>query len=229
MKKALVLSLGMALSVSAFANNTLQTTDQKASYALGLDLAENFSRQGVAIDVKAFSLGLEDALSGNPLKLTEQEMAQALTEVKKQIMAKQQAQRQSQAQANLEEGKAYMAKNAKQPDVKTLDSGIQYKVIKTGTGSSPTADDTIFAHYEGRLIDGTVFDSSYKRGTPLKFQMTGVIPGWGEVLKHMKPGDKWEAVIPSDLAYGQRGAGNKIGPNKTLIFTIELIQFSKSE
>ncbi|MDX1352468.1 MAG: FKBP-type peptidyl-prolyl cis-trans isomerase, partial [Thiomicrorhabdus sp.] len=103
------------------------------------------------------------------------------------------------------------------------------KIIKEGKGKSPTDDDTIFAHYQGSFIDGTVFDSSYKRGTPLKFQMSNVIKGWGEVLKLMKPGDKWEVVIPSELAYGEKGAGETIGPNKTLLFTIELIQFTPAQ
>ncbi len=228
MKKALILSMGLALSINAIADPNLQSTEQKASYALGLDLAKDFKKQGLEIDPKAFSMGMQDSLTGS-VRLSDDEMKKALTEVQKQIIAKQQQARLALAKTNEEEGKKYLAANAKKSGVKTLKSGIQYKVITAGKGNSPSEDDTIFAHYEGKLIDGTVFDSSYKRGTPLKFEMGGVIPGWGEVLKLMKPGDKWEVSIPSKLAYGERGAGNRIGPNKTLIFTIELIQFSKAE
>jgi len=229
MKKILFLSLGLFASQNAIAANPLATIEQKASYTLGSDLAKNFTEQGLEIDVKAFSLGLEDALNKRESRLTEEEMMQAITEVKKSMMKKQLADRQSASAANIKEGKDYLAKNAKKPGVKTLPNGIQYKVIKSGKGNSPSEDNTIFAHYQGSFIDGTVFDSSYERGTPLKFQMSNVIKGWGEVLKHMKPGDKWETVIPSDLAYGEKGAGQTIGANKTLLFTIELIQFDKAE
>lgn len=229
MKKILFLSLGLFASQNAIAADPLATTEQKASYTLGSDLAKNFTKQGLNIDIKAFTLGLEDALNNKKPRISEKEMMQAITEVKKSMMQKQMAKRQAEGKANLEEGKAYMAKNAKNPDVKTLDNGIQYKVIKSGKGKSPKDGDTIFAHYQGSFIDGTVFDSSYKRGTPLKFQMGNVIKGWGEVLKHMKPGDKWETVIPSNLAYGEKGAGERIGANKTLLFTIELIQFDATK
>lgn len=229
MKKILFLSLGLFASQNAIAADPLATTEQKASYTLGSDLAKNFTKQGLNIDIKAFTLGLEDALNNKKPRISEKEMMQAITEVKKSMMQKQMAKRQAEGKANLEEGKAYMAKNAKNPDVKTLDNGIQYKVIKSGKGNSPKDGDTIFAHYQGSFIDGTVFDSSYKRGTPLKFQMGNVIKGWGEVLKHMKPGDKWETVIPSNLAYGEKGAGERIGANKTLLFTIELIQFDATK
>jgi FKBP-type peptidyl-prolyl cis-trans isomerase FklB len=229
MKKILFLSLGLIASQNAIAADPLATTEQKASYTLGSDLAKNFEQQGLKIDIKAFTLGLDDAINNRKSRLTEDEMMKAITEVKKGMMQKQLADRKKQDEANIKEGKDYLAANAKKDGVKTLDNGIQYKVIKSGKGNSPTEDDTIFAHYQGSFINGEVFDSSYKRGTPLKFQMGNVIKGWGEVLKHMKPGDKWEVVIPSDLAYGKKGAGERIGPNKTLLFTIELIQFDKAE
>ncbi|BCN93023.1 peptidyl-prolyl cis-trans isomerase Mip [Thiomicrorhabdus immobilis] len=229
MKKILFLSLGLLTTQNVIAADPLTTTEQKASYTLGSDLAKNFAQQGLKIDIQAFTLGFEDAMNNRKSRLSEEEMMKAITEVKKEMMQKQIAHRKAQGEANLKEGEAYMADNAKKAGVKTLDSGIQYKVIKSGKGNSPTENDTIFAHYEGSFIDGKVFDSSYKRGTPLKFQMGNVIKGWGEVLKHMKPGDKWEVVIPSNLAYGEKGAGETIGPNKTLLFTIELIQFDKAE
>jgi len=233
MKKALILSMGLLGSLSAssnaIANEALQTVEQKASYTLASDLAKNFKEQGLEIDIKAFTLGLEDAMNNRPPKLSDEEMMTAITEVKKKMMQKQLADRKADGEANLKEGKAFLATNGKKPGVTTLDNGIQYEVIKSGKGESPTEDDIIFAHYEGKLIDGTVFDSSYERGTPLKFQMGNVIKGWGETLKIMKPGDKWKVAIPSELAYGEKGAGERIGPNKTLIFTIELIQFDKGE
>ncbi len=230
MKKALIIAMSLALSSTAFAaDKALKTIEQKASYTLASDLAKNFKEQGLKIDINAFTMGLEDALKGRPSKLSDEEMMQAITEVKKQMIETQKVQREKQAQANIAEGKAYMAENAKKAGVKTLNNGIQYQVIKSGKGDSPTEDDVIFAHYEGKFIDGKVFDSSYDRGTPLKFNMTNVIKGWGEVLKIMKPGDKWEVTIPENLAYGEKGAGDRIGPNKTLIFTIELIQFDKAE
>lgn len=124
-------------------------------------------------------------------------------------------------------GQQYLAENAKKPGVKTTKSGIQYEVIKSGKGASPKATDTVHCHYEGTLIDGTIFDSSYKRGEPIDFALNQVIPGWTEILQLMKEGDKWKVTIPSNLAYGQRGAGRDIPPNSTLIFTIELISVVK--
>ena len=233
MKKALILSMGLlgslGASPNAIANEALKTVEQKASYTLASDLAKNFKEQGLEIDIKAFTLGLEDAMNNRPPKLSDEEMMNAITEVKKKMMQKQLADRKAAGEANLKEGKTFLAANAKKPGVTSLDNGIQYEVIKSGKGESPTEDDIIFAHYEGKLIDGTVFDSSYERGTPLKFQMGNVIKGWGEILKIMKPGDKWKVAIPSELAYGEKGAGERIGPNKTLIFTVELIQFDKGE
>ena len=229
MKKILFLSLGLFASQNAIAADPLATTEQKASYTLGSDLAKNFTQQGLNIDIKAFTLGLEDAINKRESRLSEEDMMNAITEVKKSMMQKQLAERKIQGEANAKEGKMFLAENAKKSGVKTLDNGIQYKVIKAGKGNSPSDEDTIFAHYQGSFIDGTVFDSSYQRGTPLKFQMNNVIKGWGEILKNMKPGDKWETVIPAELAYGEKGAGESIGPNKTLLFTIELIQFNKGE
>lgn len=229
MKKVLFLSLGLLASQNAFSANPLATNDQKASYTLASDLAKNFTRQGLNIDVKAFTLGLEDALNNKKPRLTPKEMMDAVAAVKKDMIQKQLKIQKAASAANIKEGKTFMAKHAKEAGVKTLKNGIQYKVITKGKGKSPTKDDIIFAQYQGSFINGKVFDSSYKRGAPLKFKMSNVIPGWGEVLKLMKQGSKWEVVIPSELAYGKKGAGQAIGPNKTLLFTIELIQFSKDD
>ena len=226
MKKILLISLGLALAPSAFADTTnLNTVEQKASYTLGADIAKNFRDQGLEIDVNAFSLGLEDALENRTLKLSEEEMMSAINTVKERMQKQQLEKQQSIARTNLDKGKAFLTENAKKEGVITLDSGVQYKVLTKGKGDSPTPEDTISAHYRGTLLDGTEFDSSFKRGTPLTLQMGSVIKGWGEVLKLMKPGSKWEVYIPSDMAYGERGAGDAIGPNQALIFTIELINF----
>lgn len=229
MKKLLIIALGLAFAPSAFAaNNDLSTSEQKASYTLGADLAKNFTDQGLKIDIKAFTLGLEDAIKHRPLRLTEEEMMSAISDVKKEMLEKQQAERKIIGDANLKEGQAFLADNAKKEGVISLPSGVQYKVITKGSGAHPTEDDTLIAHYSGTLIDGTEFDSSYKRGTPLKFQMGNVIKGWGEVMKLMNPGSKWEVYIPADMAYGAKGAGKVIGPYQTLIFTVELITFDSA-
>ena len=226
MKKLLIIALGLAFAPSAFAaNNNLNTSEQKASYTLGADLAKNFTEQGLKIDIQAFTLGLEDAIQKRPLKLTEEEMMSAINDVKKEMLEKQQAEKKIIGDANIKEGEAFLASNAKKAGVISLPSGVQYKVITEGKGAHPTEDDTLIAHYSGTLIDGTEFDSSYNRGTPLKFQMGNVIKGWGEVMKLMNPGSKWEVYIPADMAYGAKGAGKVIGPNQTLIFTVELITF----
>ncbi|GKT11170.1 MAG: FKBP-type peptidyl-prolyl cis-trans isomerase FklB [Thiomicrorhabdus sp.] len=226
MKKSLLIALGLALAPMANADKVdLKTTEQKASYALATDIASNFRQQGFNIDAKAFSLGLEDSLKDRTPRLTEKEMVAAIDKLKERIRNKQIDQRRATSDQNLKKGTEFLAANAKKPNVKKLQGGIQYKVITEGKGSSPTENDSITAHYRGTLIDGTEFDSSYSRGKPFIFQMNRVIKGWGIALKEMKPGSKWEVYIPTDMAYGKRGAGESIGPNEALIFTIELIKF----
>ena len=227
MKKSLIIALGLSIAPSIYASNdALKTVDQKASYTLGSDIANNFRNQGLEIDIKAFSLGLEDALKNRPSQLTEDEMMKAIGEVKQRMQKKKVDQQRAASEDNLKAGEKFLAENAKKSGVKSLQGGIQYKVITEGKGSSPTENDMITAHYRGKLINGKEFDSSYSRGNPLEFQMSNVIKGWGVALKAMKPGSKWEVYIPADMAYGKRGAGAAIGPNETLIFTIELITFS---
>ena len=224
MKKTLIALAISSVTFTAFAADAkLDTILQKASYTLGADLAKNFKNQGIQIDNDALIAGFEDALKNRPLKLSQQEMNASIEALKKQIMAKKMAEFKAKAEANKKKGQAFLAANKKKPGVHTTASGLQYKIIKAGKGSHPTDDSTVIAHYEGRLIDGTVFDSSYKRGTPLKFELSNVIPGWREAIKMMRPGAVWEVYIPAKLAYGEKGAGKVIGPNETLIFKVELL------
>ncbi|QKI89518.1 FKBP-type peptidyl-prolyl cis-trans isomerase [Thiomicrorhabdus xiamenensis] len=205
----------------------LTTIEQKASYTLGVDLAKNLAKQGLKIDARALAMGLDDALQQRSLALTPEEMNTAVMEAKKIMQAEQEAQRKIQAEKNTQAGKDFRQKYAAQEGVLETQSGILYKVLQQGEGQSPTPEDSIFAHYEGKFINGKIFDSSYKRGRALRIQTSDVIKGWGEILQRMKPGDKWEVVIPPELAYGEKGAGDMIGPNETLLFTIELISFGK--
>ncbi|MBN2864706.1 MAG: FKBP-type peptidyl-prolyl cis-trans isomerase [Thiotrichales bacterium] len=230
MKKTALFAIGLAFSYSAIAQATdLKTNEQKASYTLGVDLANNFEKQGLKIDVEALTAGLQDAMNKKPMQITQAEMKEAIDSVKKQMMQKQLEARSEQAAANAKAGKAFLAENAKKDGVITTASGLQYKVINAGSGASPTEENKLTAHYEGRLLDGTVFDSSFERGTPLEFYMSNVIKGWQEALSLMKAGSKWEVYIPSELAYGEKGAGQRIGPNSTLIFTVELITFAPAD
>ena len=202
----------------------LETFSQKASYALGQDFGNSLKQSGVTIDIKALVQGLNDRLAGKELQLTTEELQQVMTEFRKQAQANAATQRKAMAEKNLKEGAAFLAANTKKVGVKTTESGLQYKIIKRGMGASPKANNSVRVHYEGKLINGKVFDSSLKRGVPLEFPVNMVINGWTEALQLMKEGGEWELYIPSTLAYGPRGAGGAIGPNATLIFKVQLIK-----
>ena len=166
---------------------------------------------------------LADALAGKTA-LTDAELRETLNTFRKEMMTKMEAKQKTDGEKNVKDGEAFLAANAKKEGVKTLPSGLQYKVIKSGAGKSPKATDTVKVHYHGTLIDGTVFDSSVERKEPATFPVNGVIPGWIEGLQLMKEGDKWQLFIPAKLAYGERGAGQDIGPNSALIFEVELLE-----
>jgi len=226
MKLVLSMFLGIVLLVSqanAEEKKALQTTKEKQGYSIGVDMGNRLKSNALDIDSDSLTQGLKDALSGGKLLLTEQEMKETLAGLQKELMEKQAERTKQIAEKNKKEGEVFLAENKKKEGVKTLPSGLQYKVIKEGTGKTPKAEDTVVTNYRGTLTDGTEFDSSYKRGQPATFPVKGVIPGWTEALQLMKEGSKWELFIPSSLAYGERGAGNAIGPNATLIFEIELI------
>jgi FKBP-type peptidyl-prolyl cis-trans isomerase len=201
----------------------LTTQKDKFSYALGMNLGTSLHRQSVPVDPNILLRGLKDAMAGGKTELTEDQAKAALTEVQNQIRQKQQAQMQEAGEMNKKEGDAFLAANKTKEGVVTLPSGLQYKILTAGTGPKPTAADSVVCNYRGTLINGTEFDSSYKRGQPATFPVSGVIKGWTEALPLMPVGSKWQLVIPPDLAYGDRAPGPEIGPNSTLIFEVELL------
>jgi FKBP-type peptidyl-prolyl cis-trans isomerase len=221
-----VLALGLFVSsVSAQDKPDLTNPKQKASYAIGLDIATSLKRQELDMDAKALAAGIADGFAGKPA-LTEDEQKAVFMELQKSVMARAEEKQNAVAGTNLKAGEAFLAANAKKEGVKTTASGLQYKVINSGTGPSPKLTDTVKVHYHGTLIDGTVFDSSVRRNMPVTFSVNGVIPGWTEALQLMKVGDKWQLVIPSKLAYGEQGPPS-IGPNSVLIFEVELLGIEK--
>lgn len=209
--------------VTAFAAQGLETLEQKASYSFGVDFAKRLEQQGIDLDINALNRGIKDQASGSKLAFEEAEMNQFKAEYSQQLRAELQKQQAELAAKNLEAGKQFLAENAKKDGVVTTESGLQYKVIKSGDGPSPKVDDTVTTHYRGTLIDGREFDSSYSRGQPASFPVNGVIKGWTEALQMMKVGDKWELYIPSDLAYGSSQRSELIQPNSTLVFELELL------
>jgi FKBP-type peptidyl-prolyl cis-trans isomerase FklB len=209
---------------------TLKTQKEKASYAIGMNIGKNLKRDSVEIDPAVLSRGLRDALAGNKLLLTDDEAKAALTALQAEVRATEEAKLKAVALENKRAGDAFLAANKAKEGVVTLPSGLEYKIIKAGTGPKPTADDTVLCHYRGTLVDNTEFDSSYKRNEPLKIPVGGVIKGWTEAIQLMPVGSKWQLFIPSDLAYGERGApGSPIGPNSTLIFEVELISIEPKQ
>ena len=228
MKVKLIVVLGILLLVSQVgAQEKLVLKDQKdkISYIIGMDIGNNLKKQSISVNPKILAKGIEDALSGAKHLLAEQEVQETMMAFQKEMMAKQA----EVAKKNKTEGEAFLAENKKKEGVKTLPSGVQYKVMKAGNGKKPKSNDTVAVHYRGTLIDGTEFDSSYKRGQPATLQVSGVIPGWTEALQLMVEGAKWQLFIPSNLAYCERGAGGVIGPNATLIFEVELISIQEKK
>jgi FKBP-type peptidyl-prolyl cis-trans isomerase FklB len=204
----------------------LKTEMEKVSYIIGTQIARNFKAQEVEVNLDSLMLGLKDALEGKELALSQDEMKQVYTGWQQQMRAKQAAKQAKEAAENLAAGTAFLEANKAKEGVKVLPSGLQYKVITEGTGNTPTADDKVKTNYRGTLIDGTEFDSSYKRNKPAEFPVKGVIKGWTEALQLMKEGGKWELYIPANLAYGERGRPG-IPANSTLIFEIELLEIVK--
>lgn len=201
----------------------LTTDKDKTSYALGLSIGKGLHRDSVEVDPKIFLRGLEDAMAGGKTLLTDDEAQAAMTALQNDLRKAQGERMQQAAEKNKAAGEAFLAANKTKEGVVTLPSGLQYKILQEGTGPKPTASDSVVCNYRGTLIDGTEFDSSYKRGQPATFPVGQVIKAWTEALQLMPVGSKWQLFIPSELGYGARGAGADIGPNATLIFEVELL------
>jgi FKBP-type peptidyl-prolyl cis-trans isomerase FklB len=201
----------------------LKNDKDKTSYALGVAVGKSFQSQGVDADPNLIAQGLKDAFTNGKLLISDDEFKALMTAFQQTMNEKQTAAKAAQADANKKAGEAFLASNAKKDGVTTTPSGLQYKVLTAGTGAKPTDTDTVTLQYRGTLIDGTEFDSSYKNGQPAVLEVGRVIPGFKEAIKLMPVGSKYQFVIPAAQAYGDRGAGNVIGPNSALIFEIELI------
>jgi len=204
-------------------NIVLEKKNDKISYCIGMDIGKSLKKQPIDINPEILAQGIKDAFSGVKPLLTEEEFRNIMTNFKKEMMDKQRAHLKTLGEKNKKEGETFLAENKKKEDVVTLPSGLQYKVINEGKGEIPKLTDTVTVHYRGTLIDGSEFDSSYRRGQPATFKVNGVIAGWTEALQLMKVGSKWRIFVPSNLAYGERGAGREIGPNATLTFNVELL------
>lgn len=202
----------------------LETLEQKASYGIGLDFGKQMTESDLGLDKAALIEGVKDGFDGGEARLSAEELESVKAEFITKLQAEREKDQKAAAGVNLEKGKKFLEENAAEEGVKTTESGLQYKVLTPGTGKSPSKSDTVKVHYRGSLIDGTVFDSSYERGEPAEFPVQGLIPAWQEALPMMKEGAKWKLVVPSDLAYGEKGAGQAIGPNEVLIFEMELIE-----
>lgn len=201
----------------------MQSQKEKVSYIIGRQIGGDFRSQGIEVDFDSLVSGLKSAAANEKSALSDSETQAAMDAFQAEMAAKKEAKDSADGQANRAMGEAYLAENAEKVGVVKTASGLQYRVIQSGSGKKPSATDTVETHYEGRLIDGTVFDSSYQRGQTTSFPVNRVIAGWSEALQLMSEGDIWELTIPSELAYGSQGAGGQIGPHAVLTFKIELI------
>ena len=220
---AAILSIGFLFTL-CFGAEKVELKDQKdkESYSLGYRFGQNLKYQGLPINLEVYTSGIQDGLEGTKPLLSEEEIKQIISEIQSRAMAIRQKELKEMAEKNLSQGKVFMEENAKKEGVRTLPTGLQYKVLKEGPGKTPKATDEVTVNYRGAFIDGTEFDSSYTRGIPLAFQIDKVIPGWKEALLLMQEGSKWQLFIPPQLGYGEQGAG-PIPPGSALIFEIELL------
>ena len=226
MKLKIILPLALAaLAVQIHAEDKLALKDQKdkIGYSIGVNIGSSLKQDGVDVGLDALVAGLKDSFTGATAQLTPEQQREALGAVQKEVTEKVVAQRKAAGDKAKKEGDEFLAKNKAKDGVKTLPSGLQYKVLAEGKGTQPKPTDQVTVNYRGALIDGTEFDSSYKRGQPATFPVNQVIKGWTEALPLMKTGAKWELFVPAELAYGEHGAGRDIPPNATLIFEVELL------
>ena len=219
---ALVLSIFFIVAL-AYGEDTLKDKVDRVSYALGLDIGSDLNQQSIEVNTDILMKGIKDALSGGKRLLSDDEIRETMATFTKELVEKEAEDRRKLVDRNKKDGMAFLAENKKKEGVKTLASGLQYKAISEGNGKSPKATDTVTVNYRGTLINGYEFDSSYRRGVPSTLLVNGAISGWTEALQLMKVGAKWQLFIPSNLAYGEEGTGNIIGPNASLIFEVELI------
>ncbi len=231
MKRLIICFSAVCIASIGLAEDKPQLKDQKdkASYSIGYDIGETFKKQKIDLNIDALIAGLKEAVAGKDAAMPKEEREKTLQAFQKEMMEKQLAASKEAATKNTAEGEKFLAENKKKDGVKTTTSGLQYKVLKEGSGTSPKETDTVVTNYKGTLIDGTEFDSSYKRNEPATFPVNRVIKGWTEALQLMKPGAKYQLFIPASLAYGERGAGQLIGPNATLIFEVELLSIKPPE
>jgi FKBP-type peptidyl-prolyl cis-trans isomerase FklB len=208
---------------------TLKTDKDKQSYAIGLSIGKSMKKDSVDVNTAILARGVKDALAGGKTLLTDEEARAAMTQLQADLHKKQEERIAVLGDTNKHEGETFLAANGKREGVTTLPDGLQYKILRAGDGPKPTANDSVVCNYRGTLLNNTEFDSSYKRGQPATFPVSGVIKGWTEALQLMPVGSKWQLFIPSELAYGAKGAGADIGPNSTLIFEIELISIQAKD
>jgi len=220
---AACLTLALALAGNSAIADDYKSNKEKYSYAIGFQIGSNLKREEADVDVNAIAQAIKDVLADAELKVSMEDMQNSVLEAQKV----QQASIEAKGEIAKKAGEEYLAKNKKNKGIIELPNGLQYKIITAGKGDKPKATDTIIAHYKGALIDGKEFDSSYSRGQPATFAVNQVIKGWQEIIPMMPTGSKWQVFIPSDLAYGVRGAGANIGPNETLVFDIELLEIKK--
>jgi FKBP-type peptidyl-prolyl cis-trans isomerase FklB len=225
MKRSFIALFAVVLVSAAVAQEKTQLKDtrDKVSYSIGLDIGSTFKKQKMDINSTALEAGLKDGMSGATPQMTEEQVKETMTAYSKEMTEKQMNESKEAAQKNAAAGELFLSENKKKEGIKTTASGLQYKVLKEGTGPSPKLTDSVTTNYRGTLITGTEFDSSYKRGEPATFPVSGVIKGWTEALQLMKVGSKYQLFVPPNLAYAERGAGGDIGPNETLIFEVELL------
>ena len=220
----LLATVSMAATLSAQAP---KTDSEKLGYALGVDVAQTLQKQPIDFDKTQFVNAIHDTMGGGKAQMTEDQVKEVLTNFSKDIRAKQQAQQSQASSGNKQAGVSFLAANKTKPGVQTLPDGLQYKVVTEGSGPMPKATDTVTVKYRGTTIDGKEFDASEKHGGTASFPVNGVIPGWTEALQKMKVGSTWQLFIPSDLAYGEQGAGSDITPGSTLIFDVTLVSIGK--
>ncbi len=214
--------------MSAEKKTELKTQKEKLSYSIGFDMGSSIKRNGIDVDPNIVTKAIKDALSGGKPLMTEKEMRESINALQKDMAAKQQERMKGLGDKNKKEGEAFLAENRKKEGVAALPSGLQYVILAEGKGKQPKTTDTVTVQYRGTLIDGTEFDSSYKRGQPATFALNQVIKGWTEGVQLIKEGGKIRLFVPSELAYGDRGAGAQIGPNAALIFEVELLSVGQA-